>query len=225
MNAMNDDENRQSASPSGDDTASRSGGAQVWRWFRLLGLPALALLTIASVVVVLQSGKSAPDSGDAVRLPDSQEGELPVEAAGVGIKPGDLAPDFSLATLDGATVKLSELRGKHVIINFWATWCGPCRSEMPAIEEVYQRHRDDGLVILAINVRESNGDISPYIKKIGVTFPVLLDRTGQVSSRYRVKAMPTTYLINPDGRIDGVREGAYSKQMLNARVDQLLGVD
>jgi thiol-disulfide isomerase/thioredoxin len=127
-----------------------------------------------------------------------------------------------LRTLDGGTVRLSDLRGQPVIINFWATWCGPCKEEMPAIEEAYQAHRNDGLVVLAVNVRESARLVDPYVSKLKLTFPVLLDPSGSVSGRYRVHSLPTSVFVRPDGTVDGIRVGSYTKRILFGRIEQFV---
>ncbi len=215
--------------PEGDDAAlarSTFTPGALWRWFRLLGLPLIVLTLIATAIVLLR----APDHA-ATPAAERDMGAVPInlsrlvgpEQTGPPPQEGGPAPDFALQGLDGRIYRLSELRGRAVLINFWATWCGPCRTEMPAIEEVYRRYADGRLVVLAVNVEEDTDRVAPFVQRLGLSFPILLDRDGAVSRRYRVTGLPTTYLIRPDGTIDGVRLGPYTRAMLQGRVEQLLG--
>ena len=114
------------------------------------------------------------------------------------------APDFSLPRLDGGTVRLEAFSGKVVLLNFWATWCAPCLKEMPALEALWRRHRDQGLVVLAVNVdRGKPKSVAKWVDRLGLTLPVALDREGGVRRDYEVIAMPMTYLIGADGRFLG----------------------
>ena len=111
---------------------------------------------------------------------------------------GKPAPDFSLDLLGGGTLKLSELKGKAVIINFWTTWCPECKDELPALEAFYRRYADQ-IVLLGINMRETEGLVRPFVERYGVTYPILLDRFERVSRAYQVTGVPETWLIAPDG--------------------------
>jgi cytochrome c-type biogenesis protein len=109
--------------------------------------------------------------------------------------------DFTLPLPDGTTQTLSSLKGNVVFLNFWATWCPPCRQEMPSMESLYQRLKDRGLVMLAVNLRESAGQVSDYLRANRLTFPSVMDRTGGISGRYGVQAIPTTYIFDRRGLI------------------------
>ena len=109
--------------------------------------------------------------------------------------------DFTLSALDGSNVTLSDLKGKVVFLNFWATWCGPCEAEMPSMESLYQKLKDKGFVILAMNLRETNAQVSDFMKKYKLSFTALLDRTGRIGSLYGVQAIPTSYIIDRNGFI------------------------
>ena len=113
------------------------------------------------------------------------------------------APDFTLKDLYGNSVSLQDLRGKVVFLNFWATWCPPCRLEMPTMEELHKEFGDQGLVILAINYRENPAEIKAFFEQHQLTFPALLDPEGKVLDLYKAWSLPTTYLINKNGEIVG----------------------
>lgn len=114
---------------------------------------------------------------------------------------GKQALNFELETLGGGTVSLESLRGKVVLVNFWATWCGPCRIEMPMLERVYQEYGDKGLEVVAVSVQEPREDVEPYIEEYGYTFPVLLDPDGAVGNAYRTASIPTSIIIDREGTI------------------------
>jgi thiol-disulfide isomerase/thioredoxin len=109
--------------------------------------------------------------------------------------------EFSLPLLDGKEQKLSALKGKVVFLNFWATWCGPCRVEMPSMENLHQRFKSRGLEILAVNCQEKNAEVASFMKGNKFTFPAALDVSGSISSRYGVRAIPTTCIIDREGKI------------------------
>jgi len=111
------------------------------------------------------------------------------------------APAFELEALAATAIRLSDYRGKLVLVNFWATFCAPCRKEMPALQGIWTDYADKGLVVLAIAAdREGRGSVAPYITDGGYSFPVALDPDGEVRNRYEVSALPTTYLVGRDGR-------------------------
>jgi len=121
------------------------------------------------------------------------------------------APDFTLKSLGGGqsgeNLKLSEFRGQVVLLNFWASWCGPCREEMPILNDVYEKYKDLGVVVLGVNVESDPSLGQTFLKKTPVTFPVLLDTDNSVSEAYGVDAMPTTILIDRDGVIQQRHKG------------------
>lgn len=123
-----------------------------------------------------------------------------------GLEIGTTAPDFTLKTLDGKEVSLSDYRGKKVMINFWATWCGPCEAEMPEMQDYYEKHQDENIEILAVNIDPLN-DVAGFVKKHGLTFPILLDpivkEGNEVNEIYKTIAIPTTYVIDEKGKIAG----------------------
>jgi peroxiredoxin len=122
-------------------------------------------------------------------------------AENVGLDNGQFAPDFQTVTADGQPVTLSALRGEFVLLNFWATWCGPCRVEMPEFQRQYERYADRGFTILAVNHSETNEDVSDFREAFALTFPLAMDERGQIQRQYGIFSYPSTFLIDPDGRI------------------------
>lgn len=120
---------------------------------------------------------------------------LPVMAA----QEGETAPDFTLQSLDGGNVKLNELRGTVVLVNFWASWCGPCRTEMPLLDNLYKEYRDYGFTVLGINLDEEHNQALKLLDRVPVSFPILFDPGNSTSESFAVDAMPTTVLIDRNG--------------------------
>jgi len=135
---------------------------------------------------------------------------------------GSPAPDFTLQTVDGTSVQLAQFKGKPVWINFWATWCVPCREEMPAMQELYDQYRDQGLVILAVNMEEDAPTVRRWIESGGYTFTFVLDDQGQQVKRYNVTAAPTSYFVGRDGIIRDQKLGQISRDEMVAKLDKLL---
>jgi thiol-disulfide isomerase/thioredoxin len=122
---------------------------------------------------------------------------------------GKYAPDFQLSNLDGEAVALSDLTGNPILLNIWATWCGPCVYEMPMIQEIYDTWGDKGLIVLGINSGESADQVKRFMQSNGYTFPVVLDSAQTVTGDYNIRGIPTTFFINPDGLIAAIRVGAF----------------
>ncbi|MEC4669754.1 MAG: TlpA disulfide reductase family protein [Nitrospirota bacterium] len=114
---------------------------------------------------------------------------------------GKVAPDFDLPNLEDNYVRLSDFRGKVVFLNFWATWCKPCREEMPSMEVLYRNFKQDGLVVLAVSIDRvtTKQEIPPFVKSLNLTFPVLIDSWGQTDKRYKLMGVPETYIIDQQG--------------------------
>lgn len=117
------------------------------------------------------------------------------------------APDFTLKSRSGENVRLEDLRGQVVMLNFWASWCGPCRQEMPLMDELYEQYKDLGFTILAVNVDENREDALRFLDKVPVSYPILYDPESRVSERYEVQAMPTTVMIDRDGNARYLHHG------------------
>jgi peroxiredoxin len=133
------------------------------------------------------------------------------------------APDFSLETLDGGTLTLRDLQGQIVLVNFWATWCPSCRAEMPAIQGVYEQYRDQGFTVLAVDIRESDAQVAAFAGELGLTFPILMDRSGHVFDLYRVKALPSSFFVDQSGIIREVTIGGpMARAFVESQVMSLL---
>jgi peroxiredoxin len=138
---------------------------------------------------------------------------------------GFFAPDFTLKTLEGQTVKLSDLRGKVILVNIWASWCPPCKAEMPALEHVYQKYKDRDFVVLAVNstVQDTAANAQAFVSQNNLTFPILIDESGLVTQLYRVQSLPTSFFIGADGVISEVIIGGpMAEALLISRVEALL---
>jgi cytochrome c biogenesis protein CcmG, thiol:disulfide interchange protein DsbE len=155
----------------------------------------------------------------------SAEKGNPQADAGPAPQTGFRAPDFTLQTITGETYTLSDLQGSAVLVNMWATWCPPCKAEMPAMQKVYEEYKDQGLVVLAVNstFQDTQANIAPFIEEYGLTFPILLDTTSQVTRAYRVRSLPSSYFINRQGIItEVVIGGPMSEALLRTRIEQAL---
>jgi len=138
---------------------------------------------------------------------------------------GFLAPDFTLDTLQGEKVTLSHLRGKIVVVNFWATWCLPCRKETPELEKAYEQYEDSGMVLLGVPLTEQDSvsDVESFVQEFKLTYPILLDRDGSVSNLYQIEGLPTTFFINREGIIRTVVVGGpMSETFIRSKIETLL---
>ena len=134
------------------------------------------------------------------------------------------APDFTLKSLSGENLKLSELRGQVVLVNFWASWCGPCRQEMPLLDEMYQRYQKLGFTILGVNVEQDAAAAQAMLKESPVHFPVLFDPQSTASKLYNLNAMPTTVLVDRSGNVRYLHQGYMPgyEQTYQQQVSELL---
>jgi len=141
----------------------------------------------------------------------------------IGVSEGSAAPDFELDTLSGDSMSLSSLKGKKVIINFWATWCPPCRSEMPDMQKIQDEHNGD-VVVLAVNLTNSESSIDTvdkFVSELGLTFPVLLDQKGQINNQFEVLSYPTSYFVDEEGVIQTKFVGALTYDQMNEFLNNL----
>jgi peroxiredoxin len=171
----------------------------------------LSMLVISLVGVVLLRPNG--DQSSRTSLGMSEAAADSSHASGSSDGPpgvGVAAPDFTLLNLDGQPVSLSEWRGRPVLINFWASWCGPCQIEMPAIQAVYEKHQEDGFVVLAVAVDDSAKNVRRFIDERGLTFQILMD-DGKVSRAYRVFGLPASFFVGADGKIAAVHNGVLTE--------------
>jgi cytochrome c biogenesis protein CcmG/thiol:disulfide interchange protein DsbE len=167
------------------------------------------LVAIAVVATAFAlSGDDAPSS--------SAPGTGAATTRGVA-EVGDLAPDFTLTTLAGETVQLSEYRGSPVIVNFWASWCVPCREEFPVLQDALDEHERAGLAIVGVTYRDIASDSRAFVREMDATWPQGIDERGDVAGSYGVRAIPLTFYVDADGRItDRVFGGVTERQMSEA---------
>jgi peroxiredoxin len=123
------------------------------------------------------------------------------------VAPSAPAPDFTLRSMSGPNLRLQEQRGQVVLVNFWATWCGPCRQEIPQLNKLYDKYRSSGFVLLGVNIDEDAKAATDLATKLGVKFPVLLDTDKKVSKLYDMSAMPATIVIDRDGKVRYIHRG------------------
>ena len=153
------------------------------------------------------------------RVGTSTAGEIPAP------REGFLAPDFSLNTPGGETYTLSELHGKAVLVNLWATWCPPCRAEMPAMQKLYDEYKDQGFVVLAVNMtyQDNSTAVIPFVEENGLSFPILIDATGIVGEKYELRSLPSSFFIDRNGIIqEVVIGGPMSEALLRTRIKSIL---
>ncbi|WNB92805.1 redoxin domain-containing protein [Bacillus sp. NEB1478] len=152
---------------------------------------------------------------------DKKSDTAAIETAASGLNPGNHAPDFRLQTLDGKTIKLSDLKGKVVLLNFWATWCPPCRAEMPEMVRFYNERSSEKIEILAVNLTDSDtvGNVKKFTKDYKLPFPVLLDSAGTVGDIYKTVTIPTTFVIDAKGTIKEKHIGPMSYDMMTEFVN------
>jgi thiol-disulfide isomerase/thioredoxin len=140
-----------------------------------------------------------------------------------GAQVGELAPDFQLQSLGGEAISLSELRGSPVMLNFWTTWCPPCRAEMPYIQQIYEEWSGRGLVLLAINIGESSAQAKGFLEFYNLSLPVLLDTKKNVARKYNITGIPATFFIDEDGIIQEKIIGAFpSKEAIEGYLDSIM---
>jgi len=169
-----------------------------------------AIILLSGLVWIFVSADKT-DSSTAGRIPAPQEGFL--------------APEFKLETPNGQSMALTDARGKAVLVNFWATWCPPCRAEMPTIEKVYQEYQDRGLVVLGVNstIQDEPPQIVPFINQYNITFPILLDVNGEASNLYELRSLPTSFFIGRDGVIkEVVVGGPMSEALLRTNIEEII---
>ncbi|MCK5634174.1 MAG: redoxin domain-containing protein [Anaerolineales bacterium] len=178
------------------------------------------LIGVAFALVLFLGFPSAATESNNGVLSTAALGSTPslaIETAVSKIAPeiGAQAPDFALRDLEGNDVRLSDYRGRTVLLTFWATWCGPCRLEMPEFESRYQELKDEGLIVLGINFDEPEEDVRAFRDELGLSFPLLLDPGGSVQRLYRIRGYPSSIFVDPQGEVRIVHIGLITEGQLH----------
>lgn len=168
------------------------------------------LLGAALTLIILRGFPASPSQEESSNTESFSGEELQAEEPVVGA----FAPVFRLQDIDGINIDLHDFRGSVVLLNFWATWCGPCRLEMPLLENHYQEYGGSNFTVLAINLGEPLDEVGAFVDELGLTFPVLLDPEGEISQLYRVIGYPSSIVIDPEGRIAKIHVGIISETQL-----------
>lgn len=180
------------------------------------GALVLIAVSVAGFVLVVRASLAAEPAVS--QLPTAiAVGPTPVEATGP--YPGDLALDFRLAGLDQQEVRLSDHRGHKVLLNFFTTWCEPCRLEMPGVQAQYEAHQAHDWVVIGVDILEPRWDVDAFRDEFGLTFPIALDATGDISRRYEIRGTPTNIVIDEQGYIVERRLGYMSEDELEQMLE------
>ena len=202
-----------------------------WRgWWRGVVFPLLILAAIVGGLWyfgVRDQGGEAPELAGGVRYGTV---ELPLEKNVTGKRPagetGRAAPDFLLEQLDGPPLRFSDLQGRPVLVNFWATWCPPCRKEIPVLIKAYGENKSRGFLVVAVNLQEGDRPVRRFAQEFGMEFPIVMDRTGQVAQTWRIggpiKGLPASYFVDRDGVIREVFFGAMNEDVLREKLAKIL---
>ncbi len=195
---------------------------------------AVGLVVVATAVVLLLAATAPLGTTGGAGSRDPRATPYVIGSAPAnGLRPGDRAPDFTTVRGDGSTftltdiagkpVRLADLRGKAVWVNFWASWCPPCQAETPVLRDTYTAYKDRGLEVVGISVQETNAaDVAAYAKRYGLGYTVAADLSADIFHRYRVYALPTQYFIGPDGIIRGVVQGPMDMTSAARQIEAIL---
>lgn len=196
-------------------------------WLVVAGLAALVL----ALALLLFGGRlfGLDSAGDSVlqQVPEFSGTAVggisePVEGIEGFVEAGQAAPDFTLQTLDGETVSLAGYKGKPVLLNFWATWCAPCRLEMPELNKTAGDYADTGLVVLGVNQEEPANVVADFVDELGITFPQALDVDGEAGKAYGAYLLPITFFIDPDGVVTAVHRGSLTRDLIDEYLRQTI---
>lgn len=184
------------------------------------GMKKIAVASVALLLIFILAEQILVKKDDAEKTTVENQ-DLVEEIEEYGLEIGQKAPDFTLETLDGTMVSLQDVKGKKVLLNFWASWCIPCKEEMPHMQKVYEQYNDQNVEILAINLtfgKETPEDAKAFAEELGLTFPILLDRGGKIGDLYKIIPIPTSYFIDEDGYIRWKYMGPMDEEYI---IDQL----
>jgi thiol-disulfide isomerase/thioredoxin len=198
---------------------------------RQIAFALVAVAAVAAALAVVTSPIAPP--APSVAPPDPRATQYAIGPAGTGLAPGDVPPDLDAVgpegsptpavALDGRPVSLADLRGKVVWVDFWASWCPPCRAETPVLRDLYARHRGDGLELVGVSVQESSADdIARYVETYGIAYPIVADLTGGIFRAWRVYGLPTQFLVDRSGVIRAVVQGPVDAATAESLVAPLL---
>jgi len=197
-------------------------------WSGALRSVVLPLLLLAAIVGGLWwwEQRDAGSNGDDARFGIV---ELPAAKNATGQSPssdvGRAAPDFVLERLGGGSLRLSELQGGPVLVNFWASWCPPCREELPVLVDAYETHRGAGLTVVAVNLQEADDQVRAFAEEYGLTFPVVIDRDGEVADAWRlggpIRGLPSSYFLDERGVVRDVFYGPLTQRELETRLEAI----
>ncbi|MBU9674395.1 TlpA family protein disulfide reductase [Planococcus sp. CP5-4] len=182
----------------------------------IIGILLLAAIAIIAINFFEEDAQPVDTSSSSANAQD--------ESLTEGLSVGQAAPDFTLTDQNGETVKLSDYQGKKVILNFWATWCPPCRAEMPHMQEFHENNADGDVEVLAVNLTaQDNGDeaIQSFIDQFGLTFSIPMDETGSTAQTYQIRTVPTTYILNTKGEIAQKIVGPMDEQIMKEQTDSI----
>ncbi|HWO93699.1 MAG TPA: redoxin domain-containing protein [Dehalococcoidia bacterium] len=181
---------------------------------RSIVLPLAAVAAIVGVIWAIEQRNDGAEVAGDTGIVESEPGAEADE--------GKPAPDFVLEAIEGGSVRLSDYGGRPVFVNFWATWCKPCRQEIPEMVEAFDRYAGEGLVIIAINVQESRDAAQGFVDEFGMDFPVGLDVRGDVAEAYRVLGLPTSFFIDRNGVIQAIHRGPLNADQMDDRLQEIL---
>lgn len=186
-------------------------------------------ILVGAILLLIFGGRLFGDgdqAGQGIVDQQAAAGAVQLPASGPPLQVGDLPYEFALQGLDGQTATLSQFIGRPILVNFWATWCGPCRIEMPEIQAVWQEYRDDGLVVLALDQDESAPEVQAYFDELGLTFTALLDEGSDTARSYGLQStLPSSVFIKPDGRVSVIHRGVMTRGQLDAFLAETLPQD
>ncbi|MBW3110832.1 redoxin domain-containing protein [Bacillus sp. MCCB 382] len=189
---------------------------------RNFALAIVALLIGIFLVNLFQDQQEKKAKEEAAQLAKES---MDLTNAKQGLTKGDRAPDFELTTLNGESIKLSDYQGKKVILNFWATWCPPCKAEMPHMQKYYEKNADkENVEILAVNLTSQDDGkkaVQQFVDGYELTFPILMDEKGDIGDEYRAFTIPTTYMIDTNGLIQHKIVGPMNEEMMGKMVEQM----
>jgi len=181
-------------------------------------LAATLLVALAALFLYLRNVDGGGQSIDSDGTPSDVTARGPLDDRSPA--KGSPAPDFELLTAEGELITLGDLRGQVVWINFWATWCGPCRRELPDIQRLYDEKRDQGLRVLAVNLEESAEQARAFWDELGLSLPILLDSEGEVYDQYRLQGLPDSFFVDRQGNVAAVHYGFLTEEQARDRLSQ-----